>query len=793
LKFLLLVELIALPMLIRCSIIVALLLGRYAPAQAEQELSTSFREFFGQHCLECHSGNEAEMGFDLEALSSDLNDAETMRRWVLIYDRVVAGEMPPEGEELADAQRNQFKVQLGRWLTEADAERREVVLRRLNRVEFENTLVDLFELDHLDIKDMLPEDTQGFGFDNNGEALALSTEQMLAYLEALEVTLDQVVGIDERPVTNRRAIDLKRSSERVLGKLFREEPDGVVLFSSEYSPSVFKGFDIDSPGVYRFKIQARAVSTQNALTLRVYAGDVNVGRRDRWLSGFYDIAPGDNWTEIEFEERLQPLDSIKVMTYRNGGHETQAATTTRPGILVGLAECEGPLIESWPPRSRTVLLGDIDPANATLEDAIVVLGRLLPKAFRREVSPGELVPYVQLTRDSLADGQSWLHAVRTGIKGMLISPEFLYLEESSGVRISDHQFAARMSYFLWRSQPDQRLRELAAEGALTQPEVLDTQLQRMLNDNRTQRFLDDFANQWLDLNNIDFTEPDKQLFPEYDDVLRASMLTESRGFMTEMFRANHAVSEFIDSDWSILNSRLAEHYAIDGVAGLHYRRVQLPDESPRGGVFTQAAVLKVTANGTNTSPVQRGAWMLENILGGAVPPPPAGVPAIEPDITGAHTIRQQLDLHRNIPSCAGCHNRIDPPGFALERFDPIGGWRDWYRTTGAGEPVSGRYTDSPINKNRVRYRRGLDVDAGGRFATGEAFDDFREFKRLVSADAQATAYNMVNKLLSFALGREMGFSDRSAMRAIVANAAESNYGFRTLISEIVRHEIFRRP
>ncbi|WP_197167725.1 DUF1592 domain-containing protein [Neorhodopirellula pilleata] len=751
------------------------------------------RNFFGQHCLDCHSDGTSEGGLDINALSEDLTDAETMRRWVLIHDRVASGEMPPDEDSLTDEAKNRFIDQLAGTLYDADSAHREVVLRRLNRVEYENTLRDLFELPHVDIKEMLPEDAKSHGFNNIGEALSVSTEQMMVYLQAIDHVLDEAIGPPERPETRVKTLNLKESAQRALGKLFRDEPDGVVLFSSGYSPSQLKGFDTRVPGWYRFKIHARAFQSDRPMTLRVYAGDVIGGRGESWLAGYYDVAPGEAWTVIELEQRLEPRGSIQVTTYRNGGHETNAAETDRSGILIGDVQCEGPIIDAWPPPSRVKLLGDVDPDTATAEDAVAILKRFLPFAYRRTTEPQEVEPFAKLTRRVLDDGRPWTEALRQGMKAILISPEFLFLEEPTRNQISDFAIASRLSYFLWKSMPDAELLSLAARGHLSRPDVLHAQVERLLNDRRAERFVEDFTGQWLDLYDIDFTEPDKHLFPEYDDILRASMLSESRGFFREILANNLNVGEFLDSDWTVLNSRLAEHYGLPDVEGLHDRRVKLSPDSPRGGVMTQAAVLKVTANGTNTSPVLRGIWMRENVFGEPVPPPPAGVPAVEPDISGATTLREQLAKHSDSASCAGCHDKIDPPGFALERFDPIGGWRDWYRSTTVGEPIKDRFADSPINKVRVRYRKGLPVDASGVTPDGHAFEDFREFKRILAADQEPMAYNLAEKLLAFGLGRTTGFSDRPTLQKIVAKTADDNHGFRTLIHEVVQSDAFRKP
>src|SRR5207248_1540399 len=278
-----------------------------------------------------------------------------------------------------------------------------------------------------------------------------------------------------------------------------------------------------------------------------------------------------------------------------------------------------------------------------------------------------------------------------------------------------------LSYFLWSGPPDEELTAAAARGELTKPDTLRGHVERLLNDPRAHRFTENFTGQWLDLRKIDATIPDPQLYGDFDGVLLWAMPRETRLFFEEVLRNDRSLLEFVDSDWTMLNERLATHYGIPGVVGNEFRKVALPPGSHRGGVMTQASVLKVTADGTHTSPVLRGKWVLERIIGKPPAPPPPDVPAIEPDIRGATTIRQQLDKHRNTPACATCHVHIDPPGFALENFDALGGWRDFYRATKPAKlgVVKGQ-----------RYYRGPDVEIGGVTPDGKAFKNIDDYKQI---------------------------------------------------------------
>jgi hypothetical protein len=281
------------------------------------------------------------------------------------------------------------------------------------------------------------------------------------------------------------------------------------------------------------------------------------------------------------------------------------------------------------------------------------------------------------------------------------------------------------------------------------------------------------------------------LYPEYDELLRISMVEETRRFFAELIDQDLSIMNLIDSDFAILNERMAKHYKIDGVFGQEFRRVTLPEDSIRGGMLTQASVLKVTANGTSTSPVVRGTWVLENILGRPVPPPPDGIAAVEPDIRGATTLRDELEKHRNVESCNSCHRKIDPPGFALESFDVIGGYRDRYRSIGAGERPS--FSRDPITANWIRYRIALPVDCTGEMDDGRAFADIREFKNLLLENERDFAIAMTRKLTTYALGRRLGFSDRPQIEKIVDSAQLRKLGLRSLIHELVQSEMFRSP
>ena len=332
--------------------------------------------------------------------------------------------------------------------------------------------------------------------------------------------------------------------------------------------------------------------------------------------------------------------------------------------------------------------------------------------------------------------------------------------------------------------PDDELLTLAAAGKLSEPAVLREQVERLLHDPKSAAFTENFAGQWLGLRAIDATMPDGMLYPEFDDVLKVSMVKEAHLFFTEVLKNNLSLTNFAASDFSIINERLAKHYDIPGVEGLEFRKVTLPADSHRGGVLTMAGVLKVTANGTTTSPILRGSFVLDRILGTPPPKPTVDVEAVEPDIRGATTIRQQLAKHREVGECASCHVKIDPPGFALENFDVIGGWRENYRKVGDFGP-------DVVNGRRVRYRLGPPVEAADVLPDGRKFANIDEYKKLLLENKDQLARNLAEKLLTYGTGAAPKSSDRKEVTSIVENVRAKEFGFRELIHEVVQSSTFR--
>lgn len=421
------------------------------------------------------------------------------------------------------------------------------------------------------------------------------------------------------------------------------------------------------------------------------------------------------------------------------------------------------------------------------QDAERLLRNFLATAYRKPADEADVQRFLKLINDRRAAGLSFAESMIAGYTAVLASPAFVFLNEQPG-KLSDSALATRLALFLWNSTPDAALQKLAASGELKKPSILRAETERMLRDPRAQRFSEGFLDSWLDLRKIEDSTPSTTLYNDYylDDALTEASLLEPQLFFKELLEKNLPARLALDSDFTYLNERLAKHYEIDGVKGIAMRRVKLPPQSPRGGFMTMASILKITANGTTTSPVLRGKWIMERILGDEVPPPPP-VAAVEPDIRGAVTIREQLAKHRADASCAACHSKMDPPGFALESFDVFGAWRTKYRGVAEDKPA-----ERGIGKNghTFVFHYGLPVDAAGELRDGRKFDNVRDFKALFRGADEKLAANLVKQLLIYATGSAGEYTDREEIARIVAASKTSDYGVRTLVHEIVQSPLF---
>jgi hypothetical protein len=603
----------------------------------------------------------------------------------------------------------------------------------------------------------------------------------------------------------------------------------MALVVSTYEPTEirFGGFRAPFSGRYRLRFSSYSIWMGSDYT------NVAPGHRSEPVSiyaetpprvlrklGSFDVKPEPGVYELDAwllaGETIRP-DAARLFRSRppdfdNPLHEADGM----PGVAFGSMEVQGPVVDQWPPAGHQVMFGNLPmedrtnapdtapsprrrrarfrpPAGVEVislneeQDAETLLRKFMQRAYREPVQEVDVHRFLEVIRAAQKAGYGFTDAMIAGYTAVLCSPDFLYLKEKPG-RLDDRALAERLSYFLWNSCPDDELRRVAERKELHRPAVLRQQTERLLNDPRSQRFVDAFLDYWLDLRLIAGVDPDAELYPDYqlDDLLVESMIGETQLFFDELLKKNLGVTNLVSSDFAVLNERLANHYGISGVDGVNLRPVPLPPECVRGGLLTQASILKVTANGTTTSPVKRGVWIMTRILGEPPPPQPPGVGVVEPDIRGATTIRDQLARHRNQATCAACHKNIDPAGFALESFDVMGAWRDRYRSVGPGEKVKG----SGHNGINNHFGWGLKVDSSGELPDGRTFHDVRGLKELLLSDPDLLARNLAQQLAIYATGAPIRFSDRPAIANILAKNRAEGYGVRSLVHEIVESDMF---
>lgn len=859
--------------------------------------ATPLETFLRAHCYDCHTGEDAEGHVDLTTLSREFRDAADFAKWVRVYDMVASGEMPPKDQPGPTGdEREAVSKWLKAKLIEGEHTRLatdRTPIRRLTRVEYENTMRDLFGMDHILLADRLPADGSAHGFDRNAEALSISHVNMAKYIEAADYVLDQAIAIQPKPPTVHKqrislaedygvgllisntggAVYLKdkkpdpefpptnqhqhvdRAAHHRLGLYDRDSSVGVFRHEDESFGPRFQSFSAIYPGRYRVRTslwsytwdkgQVTPGRGTEAVRLSVIQlqGIGRGGGHPSYVLGYFD-APAWDAKVHEFEWWFNPGETLgynvaslaPVHIYHQ--YKRNVMSFTGPGIACDWLEVEGPLYDQWPPQSHQVLFGDLPlvkfdakekgtnwpnrvrprqtkistknrpdeyagdvtvHSDEPLSDARRLLSSFLPKAFRRPVDDGTLDTYVEQVAKRLEAGDCFELAMRWVYRAALCSPDFLYHIEPAATedkgstakpRLDDFAVANRLAYFLWGSMPDGQLLKLAEKGELRKSEILRQEVRRLLNDPKSQRFVEDFIGQWLRVREIAATDPDRKLYPEFSTYLQNSMVAEAHAFFRELIDKDLDASHLIDSDFAMLNEKLAVHYGIEGVSGSQIRRVKLPPHSPRGGFLTQAAILKVTANGTTTSPVPRGAFVMDRLLGMPPSPPPENVPAVEPDVQGATTIRELLAKHQADRTCAGCHAKIDPAGFALESFDVIGGFRDRYRSVGEGDPAPRGSIDPSIH---VGFKLGPEVDSSGQLPDGRQFDDVVGLKKLLKQNQTGLLTNLARQFATYSIGRELTFSDRDAIAAIVAKTETSGGGVRTLIHELVESELFKQP
>ncbi len=720
------------------------------------DFPTTVQPVLNTTCAPCHNDRMASGGLNITAFAKPGSIAQMSDGWATILRKLRAGEMPPKGIP-RPAQLDELIVYVQAELDRADrntkADPGRVTARRLNRAEYTNTIRDLLAVEFRAEKNF-PTDDLGNGFDNIGDVLTVSPVLMEKYLSAAGRIAARAIAADPlpRPINIQFAAKDKKIRRVDFSTI---EATGRLEFDGEYTirfgmpgeraadaPPVSLGFWVDGKLLKTMQVETKPSGL-------VYFNPYSEADMRLLL------------TEGEHVFRAAFLDDGFVKDLSN-----KDAYDNKKNKFLDSITFIGPYAPAEERASRKKILV-CDPASgpACIEKIVSTLAR---RAYRRPVTKAEVAQLLKFVALAKADGQTPEQGVQLALQAILVSPNFLFRLErdpnpTDAARshpISDVELASRLSYFLWSSMPDDELLALAESGKLDAPDVLDAQVKRMLADARSNALAENFAGQWLELRNLDVVKPDPQKFPEWSPELRDAMRTETRLFFDYVLRENRPLSDFLNARYTFLNEVLAKHYGIAGVTGPDFRRVDLTGEE-RGGILGQASVLTVSSYPTRTSVVIRGKYILQNILGDPPPPPPADVPVIDEAAVGtAASLRQQMEQHRADATCATCHNKMDPLGFALENYDGIGKWRT----------KDGKF----------------DVDASGTLPNGKTFSTPAEMRAVLSSQLPQFSRCLVEKMLVYALGRGLGAYDRRTIDGVSAKVAADGYKFQTTLFEIVR-------
>jgi mono/diheme cytochrome c family protein len=811
----------------RATLAICLLLAIHAGAHADDAAATfkaRVLPVLTARCAECHSGKEAEAKLDLTQARTLEQLRGEVGRWFRVLERVEEGSMPPaDAEPLSAAQRQAVagwvRQDLAAHLQAVQQQEGRSKLRRLTRAEYANTLLDLFGIRPPVVRE-LPSDGRVDGFEKVSAALPLSSANAAGYIKITEDMLGRMLQGAAQPDRNYRL--WAGPSEQSAGHIL-ELPDGtMVSFNTDTTSGPLRtktpdgkfggGMGARVPGMHHLRMSVYAYQTDKPLAFGIYAGHIWAYPQLIELVKVLEAPPGkptvletDIYLRTSIDNDVAPVsDGFRLVPFGLGvpvPKNTQASDCKGPGLAVQWVDVEEPAL---PLAGDRWLTADLRPEfltalvqNATLEssklprDEVLAvltqsLRRIGARLFRRELTDVETAQARDHCAAQLAVNVPLKTALLEEVAALMTAPDFLCVVEQPGA-LTDFALASRLAYFLWNSTPDDELLEVARQGKLHDDAMLRQQTERLLGDVRSQRFVKDFLDQWLGLWGIDNTTPDKDLYPEYDDVLKISSVMETQASFRRLLDQNLSVRELVAPKRVLVNERLAAHYGIADVRGFALQELDAPADSPFGGVWTQAATMKVTANGTTTSPVKRGVWVAERLLGTPIPPPPPNIQPVNPDTRGAKTLREQLALHSSQGSCQACHAKFDPYGFALESFDVTGAFRKNYREADpdlAKLPAAER-------QGKARWRDGLPVDCSGQTPDGSAFAGIQTLRESLAKQPERLARGVTRHLVTYSTGTPVSQVDHRTIDAIVKAASAENYGLRSLVHGVVQSQLFR--
>jgi hypothetical protein len=807
------------------------------PTQTDLTFEKVVQPFFASHCYACHNDVMQTGDLSLETFKTSDSLTRARTKMKLILNKLDTGAMPPakmprpKPEEVSAVTlwlSHQLATEPEKKSAPLDAAKPaemisgHVTARRLNRIEYDNTVHDLLGVD-LHPADDFPQDDSGYGFDNIGDVLSLSPVLMEKYLAAAEkLSRTAIFGVEPLRPTLVRLRSLERNVLPQPTPLTDYDQTGLSLPNAIHTSY---RFPVDGEYVIRAHLggDRPAGSEPIKLTLWLDGREIQVVQFDpakvasftnaaekQELGGMTQefrtrIAAGDHWLAVSIPHLYEglpasyqgpnpsklpvpPLPAFKpppdlppqeVEARRKALEKRRAEKVPANGPRIKSLELGGPYAVAQGPRSESLekvyACGHLDGHHKPGCPRFIVAG-LAHRAYRRPVTPKEVSQLISLIADVQKDGGTFEEGVATAIQAMLLSPHFLFRIERAPAKplavtaassLSQHELASQLSYFLWSSMPDDSLLAAADRGKLAQPATLVAQVRRMLLDPKSQALVENFGGQWLQVRKLESVKPDRKRFPEFDEYLRLSMRRETEMFFQSIVREDRSILDFIDANYTYLNERLAHFYGVPNVQGTEFRKVLFAADEHRGGLLGQASVLTISSYANRTSPVLRGKWVLENLVGAPPPPPPPDVPNLdEAKIGSSSSMREQLEQHRKNAICASCHTRMDPLGFGLENFDAIGAWRK----------EDGLF---PIN-------------ASGTLPDGRSFDGPRALESILKAQPEAFAECLARKLLIYALGRGLEPGDDAAVKKIVKNVGTDNYRFSSLVLEVVKSEPFQK-
>lgn len=814
------------------------------PVDEDATFSRDIKPLLRKLCADCHGAKKPKGHLQIDRLSHELAAGHDAEAWQDVLDRVNLGEMPPPKSQQPTKAERQTLV---RWLTEglrqAAASRKNsggrVVMRRLTRYEYQNTMRDLLGVDLDYAAELPPEPLSPDGFLNNGASLEMSPSQIEVFLRAARLGLGEAIVTGDRPTVHRFRKELTD-----VGRL----PNKAVAGHEPANPEFILGVDTFARrGEFEVRIRAGAVMPEGQdyprlrVSLGCLPGIIHVPRK---IVGEVDVRalpedpetfvfrgriedypqPGDtpfgnvdfqgmmvlvdfldaDGKELRYPDRTYAIPPAKKKPVKKGAKSNSAVATypappptpenPRLDIVIESVEFESPVVTAWPPKSHTEILfaGDAKPQTPSDEILYVkdVLGRFASRAFRRPVSERELEATVKFFEAIRAESSSFEEAMRETLALVLVSPHFLYIvetrDESDDSKhaddqpVSDFELASRLSYFLRSSMPDDRLFDLAKDDELSKPEVIALEVRRMLADERSTEFITRFVDQWFDLGALDRVAINPEFFPQFDNRLKPQMAEQTRAFLAEVLRAEESCLDLLDSNWTMLNRPLAKHYGMTGPRSSAFERVSIGEERKRGGLLGQGAFLVSNSDGQQPHPIKRAVWILDRLLDSPPAPPPPDVPELDaesPNRAGL-SLKDQLAAHRDKEACGNCHRGIDPWGIPLENFNAVGLWQT-------------ESTVRRINKGKGKSAKGTPVDASSVLPDGTEIDGLDELKLYLRENRRELfARAVVRRLATYALGRSLDLGDRTTIDELTTVFIESDFRLNQLIVALVKSDSF---